>query len=47
MMDKNGAGHVSWDEFERWWANRSGDTEPVRVCVCRTCLYPTFFPIQN
>ena len=28
MMDKDGAGHVSWDEFDKWWAFRSGDTEP-------------------
>ena len=29
MMDKDGAGHVSWDEFDKWWAARSGDTEPT------------------
>lgn len=29
QMDKDGAGHVSWDEFDRWWARRSGDTEPT------------------
>lgn len=29
MMDKDGAGHVSWDEFDKWWAHRSGDTEPT------------------
>ncbi len=28
-MDKDGAGHVSWDEFDKWWAHRSGDTEPT------------------
>ena len=29
LMDPDGdGGGVSWDEFERWWAERSGDDEP-------------------
>lgn len=27
-MDQDGAGRVSWDEFEKWWVSRSGDPEP-------------------
>ena len=27
-MDSDGAGKVSWEEFERWWTSRSGDPAP-------------------